>query len=217
MTIRFWIGVSLSLLSALAGAQYKYIGPDGKVVYSDTPPPANVKGVQKKDIGSAAGPAAAGASNLPYELGLAAKNFPVTLYTTPGCEGCDQGRAFLSKRGIPFAEKTITTNDDLQAVKKIAGSSGLPVMTIGNAKLLGFEPSGWGTSLDTAGYPPNSLLPPSYKAPPPTALAPRKPEVPPPAQPSQSPVEAQATAAAAAAPSVPAEQQSQRPGWFKGF
>ena len=215
MTIRFWIGVSLSLLSAFAGAQYKYIGPDGKVVYSDTPPPANVKGVQKKNIGAAAAPAAAGTSNLPYELGLAAKNFPVTLYTTPGCEGCDQGRAFLSKRGIPFAEKTITTNDDLEAVKKIAGSSGLPVMTIGNAKLLGFEPSGWGTSLDTAGYPANSLLPPSYKAPPPTALAPRKPEVPPPAQPSQSPVESQATAAAPS--SVPAEQQSQRPGWFKGF
>lgn len=215
MKARFWIGVSLSLLSALAGAQYKYVGPDGKVVYSDTPPPANVKGVQKKDIGGAAVPAAAGASNLPYELNLAAKNFPVTLYTTPGCEGCDQGRAFLSKRGIPFVEKTITTNDDLQAVKKIAGSSGLPVMTIGNSKLLGFEPSGWGTSLDTAGYPANSLLPASYKASPPTALAPKKPETPPPAPPVQSPVESQATAAAP--PTVPAEQQSQRPGWFKGF
>ena len=32
MKARFWIGVSLSLLSAFACAQYKYIGPDGKFV-----------------------------------------------------------------------------------------------------------------------------------------------------------------------------------------
>ena len=65
MKTRFWIGVSLSLFSAVACAQYKYIGPDGKVVYSDTPPPANAKGVQKTNLG---GSAAASASSLPFAL-----------------------------------------------------------------------------------------------------------------------------------------------------
>ena len=59
MKTRFWIGVSLSLFSAVACAQYKYIGPDGKVVYSDTPPPANAKGVQKTNLGGSAVSAAA--------------------------------------------------------------------------------------------------------------------------------------------------------------
>ena len=212
--MRFCVGVLLGLVTSLAGAQYKYVGPDGKVVYSDTPPPANAKGVQKKDI--APTPAAAAGSGLPYELALSAKNFPVTLYATAGCEGCDQGRSFLAKRGIPFAEKFISTNDDLQALKKLSGSSGLPVMTVGNNKLLGFEPSGWGAALDNAGYPANSVLPPGYKAAPATALVPKKPDAP--APPAPSPSETQsATAPAAPAPAAPTPPPAERPAWFKGF
>ena len=207
--------LALTLLASVASAQYKYVGPDGRVIYSDSPPPASVKRVQKPDVGG--GAPAAGASNLPYELGLAAKNFPVTLYTAPGCEGCNQGRTFLSKRGVPFAEKTITTNDDLVEFKRVTGGSGLPVMTVGGNKLLGFEPTSWGASLDIAGYPAASVLPQSYRPPAATALVPQKPAAPTPVQATQGEPKPDAPAAGDTLTAAPAVPQGERPVWFRGF
>ena len=228
MMNRILFGVCLSLVSLLTSAQYKYTGPDGRVIYSDTPPPATVKGVQKKNLAPVA---PATGSSLPYELGVAAKNFPVTIYTTPGCDGCDQGRSFLVKRGVPFSEKTITSNDELQALKKIANTGGLPVMTVGNNKLLGYEPSGWGSALDTAGYPATSALPPGYKAAAAAPLIAKKPEpvaaVPAATQTAAAGTDApadpaspagQTGAANTAAPTpAPGPAPAERPSWFKGF
>lgn len=206
---------ALGLLSAHALAQYKHVGPDGKVTYSDTPPPA-AKGVQKKELTSAAPSAGASSgAGLPYELGLAAKNFPVVIYATPGCDGCDQGRSFLVKRGIPFSEKSITTNEDLTALKQLAGSAGLPVMTVGNNKLLGFEPTAWGSALDNGGYPATSALPRSYKAAPVSPLVAAK--VPPPAAPTAATQTTAQTPADDKGVSPPAPAPAEKPAWFKGF
>ena len=215
MKISILATLALALLASAASAQYKYIGPDGRVVYSDTPPPASVKRSEKPAIGGSA--PASGTSNLPYELGLAAKNFPVTLYTAPDCEGCNQGRTFLSKRGIPFAEKTITTNNDVVEFKRVAGGSGLPVMTVGGNKLLGFEPTAWGTSLDSAGYPAASVLPPSYRPPAATSLVPQKPPAPAPLQATQGDPKPDAPAAGDTQTAAPAAPQAERPAWFRGF
>lgn len=210
MKMRFWMGVSLSLLSALACAQYKYIGPDGKVVYSDTPPSANAKGVQKTNIG---GSAASSASSLPFALQAPARNFPVTLYTAPSCGGCDSARTFLSSRGIPFSEKTVKTSDDAIVLKVETGATGLPVVVVGNSKQIGFDMAALGSTLDAAGYPPTSQLPPNYKAPPAVAAAPEKPAV---AEAKAKPESV--PAAATPSPSSPAAAPSgERPGWFKGF
>ena len=190
-------------------AQYKYIGPDGRVVYSDSPPPANVKGVQKKDLAAGA-QSAGGASNLPFALQQVSRNFPVTLYTTANCGGCDQGRAYLSKRGIPFSEKTVKSNEDIEALKQQAGATSLPALLVGGNQQVGFEPGAWGELLDTAGYPPTSQLPPSYKAPAATPTVPEKPAPTAQAQPKPE-------AATPPAPSPPAADTSARPGWFKGL
>lgn len=210
MKTRFWIGISLSLLSALAGAQYKYIGPDGKVVYSDTPPPANTKGVQKTNIG---GSVASSAASLPFALQGPARNFPVTLYTAPGCELCTNARAHLSKRGIPFGEKTITTAEDNAAFKAATGASSLPVMMLGNGKQVGFDGDIWDAALTAAGYPVTSQLPPGYKPALPTAAAPEKPA----AADAKAKPDAAASAAAPPPASAPAAPAGERPGWFKGF
>ena len=209
MKTRFWIGVSLSLFSAVACAQYKYIGPDGKVVYSDTPPPANAKGVQKTNLG---GSAVSAAASLPFVLQAPARNFPVTLYTAPSCGGCDSARTFLSSRGIPFSEKTVKTSDDAIVLKVETGATGLPVVVVGNSKQIGFDIAALGSALDAAGYPPTSQLPPSYKLPPPVAAAPEKP-----AADEAKAKSASVPTAAAPSPSAPAAPSGERPGWFKGF
>ncbi|MBL8381897.1 MAG: DUF4124 domain-containing protein, partial [Burkholderiales bacterium] len=109
--------VACAAVAALSGgsalAQYKYIGPDGRVIYSDQPPPPGAKGVQKPaTAGNTASTGAGG--GLPFALQQAVKNFPVTLYTTNDCDACNQGRNLLTRRGVPFTEKTVRTQDDVK-------------------------------------------------------------------------------------------------------
>src|SRR3954447_6585399 len=89
----------LLLSAAAAHAQlYKWVGPDGKVTYSDAPPPAAARKMEAKPLVSSVG----GTADLPFELAEAVRNSPVTLYTAAKCGPCDEGRALLSARGIPF-------------------------------------------------------------------------------------------------------------------
>ncbi len=159
----------LSLLfSATAHAQlYKSVGPDGKITYSDTPPPAKATKVEQKTVSTTA------ATPFPYELAEAARKHPVTLYTTPNCPACDDGRNTLNIRGIPFAEKTVQTNEDIARLKQAGGSQELPFLTIGANKESGYEHDRWNHALSAAGYPSNSHLPRNYRNPAPQPAAPQ--------------------------------------------
>jgi len=164
--------VLMLLCAASAHAQlYKWVGPDGKVTYSDTPPPKTAARVETK----AALSSSLDTSNLPYELALAVKNHPVTLYTTKDCGACDEGRSLLSSRGIPFTEKTVNTPKDVAQFREAGGDGKLPLLAIGRIKERGFEASAWNNALTVAGYPASSVLPKSYRNPPAVAAAPQKP------------------------------------------
>ncbi len=164
-------GLMLTMLFA-GGAHaqmYKWVGPDGKITYSDAPPPKSAAHVEQKDLSDSSSVS----SNLPFDLAQAAKNFPVTLYTGTKCDPCDDGRSFLNRRGIPFKEKTVTTNDDLARLKQAANESRLPVLTVGRNKQAGFEENAWNTALNTAGYPASNKLPKTYRNPAAEAAAPK--------------------------------------------
>lgn len=162
----------LLMLLCTAGAHaqqlYKWVGPDGKVTYSDVPPPPAAREVEQKAVsfGSVA------AVNLPYELAETVRNSPVTLYSSPQCAPCDAGRALLTGRGIPFVEKTVTTNEDIAQLRQAGGDAQLPLLVVGRNKHKGFESGGWTASLTAAGYPETSKLPSSYRNPPAEAAAP---------------------------------------------
>lgn len=150
------------LVAPLASAQgvYRIVGPDGKVTYSDQPPPA---ATSARPVGAAASAAGAATPALPAEVRQAVGRYPVTLYTGSDCAPCDSGRSFLSARGIPFAEKTVNSSDDLAAFKRLSGASSLPLLTVGGQQLKGYSATEWGQYLDAAGYPKKSVLPPSYR------------------------------------------------------
>lgn len=165
-----WLLLSL-LVSANAHAQlYKWVAPDGKVSYSDTPPPSSIKKVEEKNL-SSSGPVGSG---LPFELATAVKTNPVTLYTTANCSACDSARSLLNARGIPFTEKTVNNNDDIARLQQVGGDKQLPFLTVGRNKQSGFETESWNTMLSAASYPESSQLPSSYRNPAPQAAAPKK-------------------------------------------
>jgi glutaredoxin len=164
------IFVAGSMFAPLAQAQqvYRIVGPDGKVTFSDQPPPA----ASTAKVSAANGKPAAGVvtANLPFELKQVASKYPVTLYSGDNCVPCGAGRSLLTSRGIPFTERTVTTAEDAQALQRLSGDSSLPFMTIGSQQLKGFSDAEWTQFLNAAGYPISSVLPTSYRAPAPTAL-----------------------------------------------
>jgi glutaredoxin len=161
---------TLVLLAAapLAWGQYKVVGPDGRVTYTDRPPAAAAP-----VAGNGAGTAAAAdpVAGLPYALRTVAQRYPVTLYTVPDCQACDEGRHLLRQRGIPFQERTASTDADRQAWDRTVKSGSAPALSIGSQWLTGVQADAWHSYLDAAGYPRQSQLPASYQAPPPRPLA----------------------------------------------
>ncbi len=162
-----------ALLATAAQAQqvHRIVGPDGKVTFSDRAP--EDKKAQSTVLSTASG---GGASNpaLPSELRQVASRFPVTLYTGESCSPCQQARQLLMQRGVPFTERSVNTNDDLDALRRLSGESALPFGTIGRQQLKGFSDAEWTQYLDAAGYPAQSRLPRGYTQPAATPLAPAK-------------------------------------------
>lgn len=160
--------VACAAVDASAQQIYRIVGPDGKVTFSDKPPAETGARATTASVGSSGGNGV-NVTGLPFELRQAASRYPVTLYTSPGCQTCAAGRSMLMARGIPFAEKTVATNEDIEAFKRM-GASNVPMLTIGSQQIKGFSDSEWSQFLDAAGYPTTSQLPPSYVPSPATPL-----------------------------------------------
>lgn len=142
-----------TLVAGTAFAQstmYRYIDRDGRTVYTDSTPPADARSVQQKKLGGNF----IETSEAPYALQVAQQRNPVTLYAGPCGPLCDQGRALLNRRGVPYQEVDPSRAEDLAKLKALTGDAQVPVLTIGVAQLLkGFEEDRWQAALDSAGYP----------------------------------------------------------------
>ena len=156
--------VAAAILSTICadalGQAYRWVDQDGRVHYTQTPPPPNARNVQRKNLRGGG----VDVSNLPYATQVAAKNFPVTLYTLPDCGApCDQARALLVKRVVPFSEVSVVTQKDSDEVKRLSGKTDLPLLMVGNQSQTGFQESLLNGLLDSAGYP-TSVPPASIEA-----------------------------------------------------
>ncbi len=149
--------MAFMLVAAAAYAQlYRWIDQNGKVHYSDTPPPASARNVERKKLSGSV----IDTSQMPYEEQMAARNFPITLYTSPSCkEGCDQARTLLNKRGLPFKEVSVFDQETNDLLKKVSGGNQIPVLTVGQQVQKGFEAAGFNLLLDSAGYPKTGFRP----------------------------------------------------------
>jgi glutaredoxin len=150
-----------------SASQYKYVDADGRVTYSDRPPPPTARVLDARRGGD--GPPS---SPLPFDLQQAASRYPVVLYSGNRCDPCDDARALLRGRGVPFTEKTVTSNEDVALFKQQSPDGTAPVVMVGTRKVVGFSQPNIASLLDDAGYPATSKLPRDYQYPVPTALSP---------------------------------------------
>jgi len=152
----FAIGLAIAAGAAFA-QQYRWTDKDGKVHYTDTPPPPSAKDVVSKK--PAAAPKA-GSAVVPFELEKAQKESPVTLYTHPTCtDTCQFARNVLNRRGVPFNEVVVATNKALEDLKTLSGNNHVPVLTVGARIEKDVSEAAYNAALDAGGYPKPGILP----------------------------------------------------------
>jgi glutaredoxin len=115
-------------LPAYAGV-YKWTDAQGRIQYSDTPPPA-AKTTQLK-LQSHSGPV-----QVSQAIGA---DSGVTIYTTEWCGVCKRAKAFFKQNGVPFREWDVEKTDYGSVKFRQLGSSGVPLITVGSEKMMGFD------------------------------------------------------------------------------
>ncbi len=140
------------LYAGLVQAQgaYRWVDSEGKVHYGDRPPAASGKAKELR-LG-----APAADKQVSFTMRQAMENFPVTLYVSADCgQACKEASAHLRKRGIPFTEKNVATNEEIDALKQLLGGGEalIPVLQVGTKTRKGFEQGSWDGLLEAAGYP----------------------------------------------------------------
>ena len=136
--------------AALAQEMFRYVDKDGRVVYSDAPPPPDASKVQRKRLGGNY----IDTSEPPYAFQNAQQRNPVTLYSGACGPTCDMARALLNRRGVPFLDIDPSQPGEAAKMREAIGDMVVPVLLIGSAiTLKGFEEGAWQSALDTAGYP----------------------------------------------------------------
>lgn len=135
------------LAGGVSGAQtvYKSIGPDGKIVYSDTKPAEGkvVKTMKFDNLPGSVVPALAmsnGAQSpgAAVPAGAAATRGNV-LYSASWCGYCKKAKAYLAFKGIAYQEVDIDTPDGKSAFAKASTKNAIPLLIAGDRRIQGFS------------------------------------------------------------------------------
>lgn len=153
------ICAAVMLLSTAHGQQlYKSVGPDGRVVYSDRQP---TQGRLEKTIKYEEQPS----SNLATQSvsyveqlrrlrasapKVAVAPDAIVLYSAAWCRYCDQAKAFLARRNIPYRKVDIDTPEGLAAFAGAGGGKGVPLLVRGATRLQGFSLASYESVFRTA-------------------------------------------------------------------
>jgi glutaredoxin len=153
---------ALAATTALAQA-YRWVDANGRVHYSDTPPPPTVtKNVEQISTRSGT---VTNSQPLAYSLQQAVKTNPVKLYTFSGCSNaCSDAKALLGKRGVPYTEVSVDTQDKRDELQRVSGGLNVPVLVVGTNVKQGYEEGMYNAALDAGGYPKSSQLLPGQTA-----------------------------------------------------
>lgn len=121
--------LALFLAWPASAGVYKWTDAQGRVQYSDSPPPA-AKATQLR-LQTYTGPV-----EVSRAIGA---DSGVTIYTTEWCGVCQRAKAFFKQNGVPFREWDVEKTEYGAIKLKQLGGSGVPVITVGSEKMMGFD------------------------------------------------------------------------------
>jgi hypothetical protein len=138
-----------SSLGAQVQQVYRYVDTEGRVVYSDKPPPPTAKDAQAKRIGANS----IETSDLSFATAQAQERYPVTLYSFSCGVVCDTAQGVLNKRGVPHTMIDVSVGDGADRLKRLSGGLDAPTIQVGDQYATGFNEGKWQAMLTDAGYP----------------------------------------------------------------
>ena len=161
------------LSSESAWALYKVVGPDGRVTYTDRPPPEGAKSVTELQVRVPAPVAASKPAATPQDSKQAASPLPPTvdLFTGSACDRCEEARSWLVGRGIPYREFRVDSDEDRVAYRDTMGGKSLPGLRTSRGSTRGFSNTRWRNLIEEAGYSSSTQLPDNWRPAPATPLA----------------------------------------------
>jgi glutaredoxin len=138
-------GLTLTAATASdAQTVYKSVGPDGKVVYSDSPPVDGKNARKLKFDNLPASPLPAPARpTVDQPKRSPSTAVPVTtavvLYSAPWCGYCKAAKSWLDVRGIAYREIDVDTESGQVAYAQAGGGNGIPLLVAGGQRVQGFS------------------------------------------------------------------------------
>lgn len=136
--------------SATTTTLYKSIGPDGRTIYSDVPPPQARESKTLTFRNLPASPLSAETLAYIEQLRQSADSrasapLPrdTVLFSAKWCGFCRQAKAYLAAKGIGYREVDIDTNEGKLAYAQLSGNNGVPQLFVNGRGLTGFTASAY--------------------------------------------------------------------------
>ena len=141
-----WLAMVLTVPGEAAVTVIECVDASGNSSFADKCPPGTTKKGEIQIRGF-------GGSDEPSLDEIAAAN-PITFYSVPDCDACDLVRNLLSTRNLPFTEKNVHDNAEMQEeLKAVTGGLTVPATKIGSNISTGYSRSAIDNALEQAGYP----------------------------------------------------------------
>lgn len=126
---------------------HRWVDADGRVQYSDKPPPGVKSSPVEARISSYSGaPVVSGAPS------PGATRPEIRMYATDWCPYCKKAQAFFARQGIRYAHVDIEKSEAGKAEYQRHGGRGVPLIMVGTQRMTGFSEERLAQMLKAAGY-----------------------------------------------------------------
>jgi glutaredoxin len=136
----------------------RWVDAEGRVQYSDKPPPGVASKPVEARINSYGGtPVVSGApaaSKAPVSAAKAADQprAEIKMYATDWCPHCRRAQAYFARQGIRYTHIDIEKSESGRAEYRSLGGRGVPLIVVGSQRMSGFSEERFAQMLKAAGY-----------------------------------------------------------------
>jgi len=129
----------------------RWVDADGRVQYSDKPPPGVASKPVEARINSYSGaPVVTGTAAPAAKAGQPRPE--IRMYATDWCPYCRKAQAFFAQQGIRYAHIDIEKSETGKAEYQRHGGRGVPLILVGAQRMNGFSEERLAQMLKAAGY-----------------------------------------------------------------
>jgi glutaredoxin len=126
---------------------HRWVDADGRVQYSDQPPP----GVASKPVATRIN-SYGGAAEVSGTAAPAASRPEIKMFATDWCPHCRRAQAFFARQGISYTHIDVEKSESGRAEYRGLGGRGVPLIMVGTQRMNGFSEEGLAQMLKAAGY-----------------------------------------------------------------